>query len=95
MNIEILAIISGFIGAVLFACKSAPQVLECWKKKSTEGLSFKMLLMDFGGNIFSALYVLFVSISTGHWLISNLCNYFIASIFLIILFVLIKKFKKH
>ena len=50
MSIEILAIISGFIGAVLFACKSAPQVWECWKKKSTEGLSFKMLLMDFGGS---------------------------------------------
>ena len=92
--IEILANIAGFIGAILFACKSFPQVIECWKNKSTNGLSRKMLLMDLGGNIFSALYVLYVSSKTGTWLISNLCNYGVATVFLIILFYLIFRFKR-
>lgn len=92
--LAILANIAGFIGAILFACKTAPQVWECWTTKSTKGLSKKMLLMDLGGNIFSFIYIFWLSTITGVWAISNLLNYTVATFFLIVLFVLIRKFKK-
>lgn len=93
--IVIVANVFGFLGALLFACKSAPQIYDCWKKGSTAGLSNKMLFMDLGGNIFSFIYIFWLSWTGGIWAISNLLNYTIATIFLFALFYLMWKFRKH
>jgi len=92
--IAIIANIFGFLGAILFALKTGPQIWECWKNKSTKGISKKMLLMDLGGNIFSFIYIFWLSWVGGIWAISNLLNYTVATIFLLILFWLMWKFKK-
>lgn len=95
MMIAIMANVLGFLGAILFACKTAPQIHDCWKRRTTDGVSKKMLLMDLGGNIFSFIYIFWLSWTGGIWAISNLLNYTIATAFLIALFYLTWKFRKH
>lgn len=79
------AFICGAIGNILFGFKSAFQVWKCRKAKSTVGLSPLMLLFDFGGNIACAYYIFS---NTGMKLFWQYINYGFATLFLIILFIM-------
>lgn len=72
----------GVIGNLFFGFKSVFQVIECYKKKSTTGLSAMMLISDFIGNIACAAYIWG---TTGFTIWLQFVNYGFATIFLIIL----------
>lgn len=73
----------GMIGNLLFGVKSFPQIVTCYKQKSTSGISKWMLLLDFGGNTLCAA---FIYGTTGFTLWPQFVNYFCATLFLLILF---------
>ena len=73
----------GMLGNLLFGVKSLFQVIDCFKRKSTNGLSTLMLMFDFGGNVLCAL---FIYCTTGFVLWPQFVNYFLATLFLILLF---------
>lgn len=85
-----LAFIAGMLGNLLFGVKSAPQVIKCYKAKSTRGLSLPMLLLDFGGNTLCAYYIFS---NTGMKLFWQYINYGLATLLLIILFVMMFKYR--
>lgn len=85
-----LAFISGMLGNLLFGVKSAPQVIKCYKSKSTTGLSLPMLILDFFGNTLCAYYIF---ANTGVKLFWQYINYFLATLLLIILFAMMFKYK--
>jgi uncharacterized protein with PQ loop repeat len=86
-----LAYLIGTIGNLLFGFKSLFQVIKCYKSKSTDGLSFGMLGFDFLGNTCCAY---FIFATTGFTLWPQFVNYFFATLFLIILFIMIFIYKK-
>lgn len=86
-----LAYLIGTIGNLLFGFKSLFQVIKCYKSKSTDGLSFGMLFFDFLGN---ACCAYFIFATTGFTLWPQFVNYFFATLFLIILFIMIFIYKK-
>jgi uncharacterized protein with PQ loop repeat len=75
----------GAIGNILFGVKSSFQVVKCYKAKSVSGLSPIMLLFDFFGNICCAYYIFS---NTGMKLFWQYINYGCATLFLIILFIM-------
>ena len=85
-----LAFIAGMIGNLLFGVKSAPQVIKCYKSKSTKGLSLPMLLLDFGGNTLCAYYIF---ANTGTKLFWQYINYGLAALLLIVLFIMMFKYR--
>lgn len=85
-----LAFVAGMLGNLLFGVKSAPQVIKCYRSKSTKGLSLPMLLLDFGGNTLCAYYIF---ANTGTKLFWQYINYGLATFLLIILFVMIFKYR--
>lgn len=80
-----LAFIAGMLGNLLFGVKSAPQVIKCYKSKSTKGLSLPMLLLDFGGNTLCAYYIF---ANTGTKLFWQYINYGLATLLLVVLFIM-------
>ena len=84
------AFIAGMLGNLLFGVKSVPQVIKCYKTKSTIGLSLPMLLLDFGGNMLCAYYIFS---NTGMKLFWQYINYGIATLLLIILFTMMFIYK--
>lgn len=82
--------IIGILGNLFFGMKSLPQVIRSIKTKSTKDLSSLMLLSDFLGNIFCAFFI-YQTTTTTLW--PQFVNYFLASLWLIILFVLKIKYK--
>lgn len=87
-----LAFIAGMLGNLLFGVKSAPQVLKCYRAKSTHGLSLPMLLLDFGGNTLCAYYIF---ANTGVKLFWQYINYGLATAFLITLFVMMIVYRNN
>lgn len=84
------AVIIGAIGNILFGFKSLPQVLKCYKKKSTDGLSLGMILADFGGNIACTYYIYKI---VGFEIWWQFVNYGFATLFLIILLIMTRIYK--
>ena len=84
MNESIIYLI-GIVGNLLFGFKSAFQVLDCYKRKSCSGISKWMLLADLGGNLACAA---FIHLTTGFRLWPQFVNYGFATLFLIILFIM-------
>jgi uncharacterized protein with PQ loop repeat len=82
--------IIGILGNLLFGFKSLPQVIHSIRTKSIKGLSTLMLLTDFLGNIFCALFI-YQTTSTTLW--PQYINYSLACLWLIILFILKTKYK--
>ena len=86
-----LAYLIGTLGNLLFGFKSLFQVIKCYKSKSTDGLSFGMLCSDFLGNTCCAY---FIFATTGFTLWPQFVNYFFATLFLIVLFIMMFTYKK-
>ena len=80
-----LSFICGLVGNILFGLKSIFQVIKCYRSKSTDGLSIGMLLADFGGNICCTYYIFF---NAGFKLFWQYVNYGIATLLLIVLFIM-------
>ena len=80
-----LAYIVGMIANILFGIKSVPQIIKCYKLKSTKDISLGMLLLDFGGNIGCTYYIYS---TVGFEVIFQFVNYALATLFLIILFIM-------
>jgi uncharacterized protein with PQ loop repeat len=75
----------GVAGNILFGVKSLPQIIESYKSKSVNGVSTAMLVADFLGNTCCAY---FIFATTGFVLWPQFLNYFLATLFLIILFIM-------
>ena len=73
----------GTLGNLLFGVKSLFQVIQCYRRKSTEGLSLLMLITDFLGNTLCAY---FIFQTTGFTLWPQFLNYSLATLWLIVLF---------
>ena len=82
--------IIGILGNLFFGFKSLPQVIQSIRTKSTKDLSTLMLVTDFLGNVLCALFI-YQTTSTTLW--PQFINYFFASLWLLILFVLKFKYK--
>lgn len=86
------AFVCGALGNILFGFKSVFQVIKCYKNKSTKGLSPLMCAADFGGNVACAYYIFS---NTGMKLFWQYINYSFATLWLIILFVMIFVYKDN
>ena len=75
----------GVLGNLLFAVKSFPQIIFCFKHKNAKGVSTTMLILDFFGNVCCAY---FIFSTTGFVLWPQFINYFFATLFLIVLFIM-------
>lgn len=84
--------IAGALGNILFGLKSLPQVIHCYKTKSTTGLSPIMLIADFGGNV-ACTYYIYKTVGFEIWW--QFVNYGFATLFLIILFVMMYYYKNY
>lgn len=67
----------GWLGAILFSCCGIPQVIKTYRTKSTKDLSWWFLLMWFGGEVFTTIYVAYCNVTTDKIQWSLLTNYFI------------------
>lgn len=84
-------LIASIIGNIAFGFKSLSQVIKCIRSRSVYGISPLMLILDFIGNI-GCGYSIYMT--TGFTLWPQFVNYFCATLFLIILFVLLATFGK-
>lgn len=50
--------IFGWLGSFLLAFCGLPQAINCFMKKSSEGITWGLIIMWFFGEIFTLLYVL-------------------------------------
>ena len=82
----------GMAGNLLFGIKSFPQVVSCYKRKSTSGVSPWMLILDFFGNTLCAS---FIFMTTGFKLWPQFVNYFCATLLLIVLFVMMFLYREN
>jgi uncharacterized protein with PQ loop repeat len=71
--------IIGWIGSILLAFCGLPQAIESYRTKSSDGLTWGLLLMWFWGEIFTIIYI----IPKWHWPL--IFNYTANIIFLIII----------
>ena len=71
--------IIGWIGSILLAFCGLPQAIESYRTKSSEGLTWGLLLMWFWGEIFTIIYI----IPKWHWPL--IFNYTANIIFLVII----------
>lgn len=84
-------LIASIMGNIAFGFKSLSQVIKCIRSRSVYGISPLMLILDFIGNI-GCGYSIYMT--TGFALWPQFVNYFCATLFLIILFVLLATFGK-
>jgi uncharacterized protein with PQ loop repeat len=65
----------GIIGAVAFATCAIPQVIQCYRKRSAEGLSWAFLILWGIGEIFTIIYIWPKQdyILLGNYLFNSLC----------------------
>ena len=75
----------GIVGNLLFGVKSLPQIIFGYKHKDVSGVSTSMLILDFFGNLGCAY---FIFSTTGFVLWPQFVNYFLATAFLIVLFIM-------
>lgn len=87
-----LANVIGIIANLMFGFKSLPQVIKCYRKRSTSGLSIPMLLLDFGGNI-GCTYYIYSTVK--YEVVFQFINYGFASLWLIILFVMMFLYRNN
>ena len=85
-------IVIGALSNLLFGLKSLPQVLKCYKQKSTNGLSLTMILCDFGGNI-GCSYYLYSTVKFA--VVFQYINYALATIWLIVLLIQMIVYRKN
>lgn len=85
MNQIIDPYVIGMLGNIFFGVKSFPQIVSGYRHKSVNGVSTTMLVMDFFGNTCCAY---FIFATTGFTLWPQFVNYFLATIFLIVLFIM-------
>lgn len=85
-----LALIAGALGNILFGFKSLPQAIQCYKTKSTAGLSLGMILADFGGNV-ACTYYIYKTVGFEIWW--QFVNYGFATLLLIVLLLMMKIYK--
>lgn len=85
-----LSFLAGALGNILFGFKSLPQVVQCYKSKSTSGLSLGMILFYFGGNI-ACTYYIYQTVGFEIWW--QFVNYGFATLWLIVLLVMIRIYK--
>jgi uncharacterized protein with PQ loop repeat len=71
--------IIGWIGSILLAFCGLPQAIESYRTKSSDGLTWGLLLMWFWGEIFTIIYI----IPKWHWPL--IFNYTANIIFLVII----------
>jgi uncharacterized protein with PQ loop repeat len=71
--------IIGWIGSILLAFCGLPQAIESYRTKSSEGLTWGLLLMWFWGEIFTIIYI----IPKWHWPL--IFNYTANIIFLLVI----------
>lgn len=84
--------VCGAMGNILFGFKSLFQVIACYRTKSTKGLSPFMLVSDFGGNVACAYYIFS---NTGMKLFWQYINYGFATLFLVILFIMMALYREQ
>ena len=82
----------GALSNLLFGLKSLPQVVKCYKQKSAEGLSITMILFDFGGNL-GCTYYLYSTVKFA--VVYQYLNYSLATVWLIVLLVQMRLYRKH
>lgn len=85
MDSSTIALICGAVGNILFGFKSSFQIIKCFREHSTKGVSKMMLLFDLFGNIACAYYIFS---NTGMKLFFQYINYGFATLFIIVLFVM-------
>ena len=71
--------IIGWIGSILLAFCGLPQAIESYRTKSSDGLTWGLLLMWFWGEIFTIIYI----IPKWHWPL--IFNYTANIIFLLVI----------
>lgn len=69
----------GVIGSVAFATCAIPQVVECYRKRSAEGLSWMFLILWAIGELFTIIYIW----PKQDWIL--LGNYFFNSLCLLVM----------
>jgi uncharacterized protein with PQ loop repeat len=69
----------GVIGSVAFATCAIPQVVDCYRKRSAEGLSWMFLILWAIGELFTIIYIW----PNQDWIL--LSNYFFNSLCLVIM----------
>jgi len=84
--------VCGYAGNILFGFKSLAQIISCYRRKSCKGVSKLMLILDFGGNVGCAY---FIHATTGFTLIPQFINYGFATLWLIILFIMMFIYDRH
>ena len=82
---DTLPYIVGAMSNLLFGFKSLPQVIKSYKSKSVNGISPMMLVCDFGGNI-GCTYYIYSTVKFAAYF--QYVNYFFATLWLIVLFVM-------
>lgn len=87
---ESIANIIGAAANLMFGIKSLPQVIKCYKAKSTKGVSLTMLILDFLGNI-GCTYYIYSTVKFA--VVFQYMNYFLASLWLIVLFIMMVVYK--
>lgn len=79
----------GFIGAAFFAFCGIPQCYQVYVDGNADGISLAFILMQIGGNIFSAIYIFQNNLKTRRWMLPQYMNYSIA--FICMLYLLVMK----
>lgn len=87
-----LSFLAGALGNILFGFKSLPQAIQCFRTKSTSGLSLGMILFDFGGNV-ACTYYIYQTVGFEIWW--QFVNYGFATLFLMTLFIMMLLYRKH
>lgn len=87
-----LASVVGIVANLMFGFKSLPQVIKCYRHKSTDGLSISMLLLDFGGNV-GCTYYIYSTVK--YEVVFQFINYGFASLWLVILFIMMFVYREN
>ena len=87
-----LANVIGIIANLMFGFKSLPQVIKTYHTKDVSSLSVAMLLLDFGGNI-GCTYYIYSTVK--YEVVFQFINYGFASLWLIILFVMMFLYRNN
>ena len=82
-------------GSCFFAFCTLPQCIKVYKSKSTNDISWLFIFMSLGGNIFSGIYIFLNNLNNENWMWPQYFNYFIASICMISLLLMKRKYRKN
>lgn len=83
----------GILGAFCFAINLLPQVVKTYREKSAKDISTMFIYLAYGGNIFSAAFVIYTNIESGFYQVPLYFNYGIALTFTIILHILKRRYR--